>query len=66
MTAGNFVRAVPLAIGLSMISAADARIDAGGRAVRRAVGRAGIGRRLRHLVQRAARADGDAGRHACN
>lgn len=28
MTAGNFVRAVPMAIGLSMIAAADARIDA--------------------------------------
>lgn len=28
MTAGNFMRAVPLAVGLSMISAADARIDA--------------------------------------
>ncbi|MDY0056881.1 MAG: DMT family transporter [Methyloversatilis sp.] len=27
MTAGNFVRAVPMAIGLSMIAAADARID---------------------------------------
>ncbi|WP_371132793.1 DMT family transporter [Methyloversatilis sp.] len=30
MTAGNFVRAVPLAIGLSMVSAADARIDLAG------------------------------------
>jgi drug/metabolite transporter (DMT)-like permease len=30
MTAGNFVRAVPLAIGLSMVSAADARIDPAG------------------------------------
>jgi drug/metabolite transporter (DMT)-like permease len=28
MTAGNFVRAVPMAIGLSMVAAADARIDA--------------------------------------
>lgn len=28
MTAGNFVRAVPMAIGLSMIAAAEARIDA--------------------------------------
>lgn len=30
MTAGNFVRAVPLALGLGMVTAADARIDAGG------------------------------------
>ena len=67
VTAGNFLRAVPLALGLSllMLALGDTRVDAAGvwLAVLSGAGASAIGHRLRHLVHGPACAQGNQRRH---